>query len=248
MRIFILGGTRGMGLALAQAYLAAGHDVAIAGRDLGRLAAVQFAGNSVQLQRFQLDIQDCEAVASALNAFAKPTLDRLIVCAGCYVEGATAGLTAQATHMLLRTNVVGLAHALDIAAALMLPAGGGHLVVFASVAGLLKLDAKSTAYSASKGMVLALSDGYRVALAPFGIALTQIVPGYVDTAHLRELNAGSAARKPFLLSEQAAVAHCLRAIERRQARAVFPWQMRLLIGVLNVLPKPLRRWLLARRR
>ena len=84
--------------------------------------------------------------------------------------------------------------------------------------------------------MLSLCETYRIALAPFSIAVTAIVPGYMDTARLRELNGGDARGKPFLLSEAAAVREITAAIARRQPVHVFPWQMRWLVAVLNRLP------------
>lgn len=99
-------------------------------------------------------------------------------------------------------------------------------------------------YSATKRHVLSVCATYRMGLQPFGIAVTAIVPGYIDTAKLRSLNGGDASHKPFLLSEAQAVARIAEAIRARQAVCVFPWQMRWLVAVLNRLP----RWVLALRR
>ena len=60
-------------------------------------------------------------------------------------------------------------------------------------------------YSATKRHVLSVCATYRMALQPFGIAVTAIVPGYIDTAKLRALNGGDTRHKPFLLSEAQAV-------------------------------------------
>ena len=56
------------------------------------------------------------------------------------------------------------------------------------------------------------------------VSVTAIVPGYVDTARLRELNGGNAGHKPFLLSEEEAAAmtrapSCLATSERSMPRA-----------------------------
>ena len=92
--------------------------------------------------------------------------------------------------------------------------------------------------------MLNLCDTYRIALRPFGVAVTAIVPGYVDTAKLRALNGGDASAKRFLLSEAQALAHIVDAIARRQPVRIFPWQMRWAIALLNLLP---RRLLMLRR-
>ncbi|MFZ4288613.1 SDR family NAD(P)-dependent oxidoreductase [Variovorax sp. HJSM1_2] len=239
MRILILGGTSGIGLALARHYLARGEEVAVCGRDLSRLPAE--LGAQPRLQAMALDITDHGALASVLNGFAAHGLDLLVVCAGFYFNTRHEPLDAATTLRMLLTNLGGLGHAFELAAEKMLAQKSGHLVAISSVAGLLHDYPGASLYSATKRSVLSVCDSYRAGLKPFGIAVTAIVPGYVDTAKLRALNGGDARHKPFILSEAQAVAHITRAIEQRQAVCVFPWQMRWLIGLLNCLPSALLR-------
>jgi len=89
----------------------------------------------------------------------------------------------------------------------------------------------------------AICDAYRKALAPWGVDVTAIIPGYIDTARLRALNEGSAAAKPFLQEEAAAVLRMADAIDRRAERCIFPWQLHLLVRLFACLP----RWLQRRR-
>lgn len=248
MKVLIMGGTRGIGLALAQHYLQAGHEVAVCGRDTQRLAGTAVDGHP-RLKAQALDIADPAALADALQHLAPDRLDLLIVTAGMYFNTRDHVLDAATTLRLLRTNVSGLSHVFELAAARMLAQGSGHLVAVSSVAGLLKDYPGASVYSASKRAVLSICQTYRMALAPFSIAVTAIVPGYMDTARLRELNGGDASHKPFLMSEAQAVARMVQAIERREAYVVFPWQMRWAIALLNRLPLwPLLRLLLPKRR
>ena len=235
MKVMVIGGTSGIGLALAAHYLDQGADVAVCGRDTHRLRGTAIDGHA-RLQAFALDIADKSALAAALAAFAPDRLDLLIVTAGMYFNTRTHPLDAATTLRLLQTNVSGLNHAFELAATQMLAQRGGHLVAVSSVAGLLKDYPGASVYSASKRTVLSLCQTYRMALAPFGIAVTAVVPGYMDTAKLRALNGGDANHKPFIVSEAQAVARIVHAIARKDATTVFPWQMRWAIAVLNRLP------------
>ena len=243
MRVLIIGGTSGIGLALALHYLQQGDEVAVCGRDLARLP-VGLAEQQPRLQTFQLDITDRAALAQLLDQFAAPSLDLFVVAAGFYFNTRHHALDAATTQRMLQTNISGLAHAFELAAEKMLAQQSGQLVAVSSIAGLLKDYPGASLYSATKRSVLGICESYRIALQPFGISVTAIVPGYVDTEKLRALNHGDASRKPFIQSEAQAVAHIVQAIQRRAAVRVFPWQMRWLIAVLNRLP----RWLLALRR
>jgi NADP-dependent 3-hydroxy acid dehydrogenase YdfG len=236
----IIGGTSGIGLALAEHYLALGDQVAICGRDLQRLDP-QIVNRYPAVSLYQLDIADKAALSTAIDDFSSAGLDLLIVTAGLYFNTPVVQLEPMTVLRMLQTNVSGLNHAFELASRKMLPQKSGQLVAIASIAGLLRDYPGASLYSATKRMVIALCDTYRKALTPFSIAVTVIVPGYIDTAKLRALNHGDASHKPYLITEHQAVKHIVKAIAQRQARCVFPWQMHWLVNVFNYLPSPLRR-------
>ena len=237
MRIMIIGGTSGIGLALAEHYAQTGAQVAVCGRNPGRNPGQRFSAE------YPLDIADRNALAAAVQAFGADGLDLLIVTAGQYADADSLADYPALGLALVQTNIVGLCHAFEVAGAHMCAQGHGQIVAVASIAGLLPDYPGASLYSASKRAAIAICASYRAALAPYGIAVTTIVPGYVDTARLRELNGGSAAGKPFLQSEAAAVRRMVAAIDQRVPMCVFPWQLHALVRVFHWLP----RWLQRRR-
>ncbi|MES3021971.1 MAG: SDR family NAD(P)-dependent oxidoreductase [Pseudomonadota bacterium] len=236
----VIGGTSGIGLALARHYAGQGAQVAICGRDLGRVDPDILARHP-GLRLYQFDIADKAAVGAAIDDFACGALDTLVVTAGFYADAATLERDPAAGTRMLHTNVGGLNNAFEAAARGMMARKSGHLVAVASIAGLLRDYPGASLYSANKRLVIALCALYRKTLAPFSVAVTVIVPGYVDTARLRELNNCSAANKPYLLSEQQALVHMVKAIDGRVARSVFPWQLHWMVMAFNCLPLLLRR-------
>jgi short-subunit dehydrogenase len=240
MRIFIIGGTSGIGWALAEHYLLAGHDVGITGRDITKVSP-DTSKKYTQLQLYQFDIADRTALVSAIHDFSNPCIDLLIVSAGFYFNDRHHCLDEATTLRMLQTNLIGLNQAFELAAEKMLLQKSGHLVAISSMAGMLKDYPGASLYSATKRSVIDLCTTYRKALAPFSISVTTIVPGYINTEKLRQLNNGDASHKPFLLSEQQAVAHIVKAIAQRDVMCAFPWQMHWLIRLLNLLPKQLLR-------
>ena len=255
MRVFIFGGTRGLGLALAKHYLQNGHTVAIAGRNPAAAIAIP---NDANLHCYTLDIGDSSAVQAALNKFAAAGLDLVIVTAGLYFNDRNHALDAASTRAMLETNVNGLSHVLQHASAIMLQQlscrlvcqgkqNAGQIAAVASIAGLLSDYPGASVYSATKRSVLQLCNTYQRALIGFGIHVTTIIPGYIDTERLRELNGGNAQHKPFLVSEAFAVEKIVAAIAGRAQFCAFPWQMHLLVRVIGVLPKWLQKVILLRK-
>jgi short-subunit dehydrogenase len=234
----ILGGTRGMGLGLAAQYLARGMAVTVCGRDVDALRGSAIKDHP-HLRAISLDIADANAVRDVIALIGAPdhSLDLLVVTAGTYFNTRDHRLDEAATMQLLRTNVSGLCHALEAGATRMLAQGHGSIAAVSSMAGLLKDYPGASVYAATKRSVLSLCETYRKALAPFGIKVTAVVPGYVDTQRLRELNGGDARHKPFLMSQADAVGRILKAIDQGQSVCAFPWQMRTAIALLNALPK-----------
>lgn len=239
MRVMIIGGTSGIGLALAKHYAEQGAQLALCGRDLRRLDAHPLQAHA-RVRLYEFDIADRSAVTGAVREFGGDGLDILIVTAGQYANAASIAARPQLGLALLQTNVGGLCHAFDAAAELMRTQGHGQLVLVASIAGLLEDYPGASLYSASKRVALGIGDAYRTALAPCGVTVTAIVPGYVNTARLRELNGGDASAKPFLQSEALAVRRMVKAIGQRSPRCVFPWQLYWLVCLFNCLPRRLR--------
>lgn len=227
-----------MGLGLAEQCLERGMAVTVCGRDVDALRGTVIENHPL-LKSVALDIADANAVREVIaqTGAGDDTLDLLIITAGTYFNTRDHPLDAATTMQLLRTNVSGLSHALEAGAERMLAQGHGRIAAVSSMAGLLKDYSGASVYAATKRSVLRLCDTYRKALAPFGITVTAVVPGYVDTQRLRELNGGDASHKPFLISQTDAVARMLKAIDEGQAVCAFPWQMRAAIALLNALPK-----------
>ena len=238
--VMILGGTSGIGLGLARHYAAQGARVAVCGRHPDKVANLPLLRDG-RVTVYACDIADRARVAAVVADFADGGLDLLIVTAGQYTDAAAIARDPAATLPVLRVNVGGLDHAFSAAAEAMMARGQGHLVAVASIAGLQRDYPGGSVYSASKRAAIAICDAYRKALAPFAIAVTVIVPGYVDTARLRELNNGDAGGKPFLVPEDEAVRRIAAAIARGDERYVFPWQMHALVRLFNLLPLTLKR-------
>ncbi len=231
-RILIIGGTSGIGWAVAKQYLEQGHQVIVSGREPGKIPQPY----PPRLSSIACDICQRDQLEALFASQAEQSLDLVLIAAGFYFRDRFHPLDGATTCRMLQTNVLGLDLALTLASEHMLRQGFGHLAAIASVAGLLRDYPGASLYSATKKAVLQLCETYRIALRPFGIHVTTLVPGYVNTAKLRELNEQDVSRKPFILSEQDAAMRILRAIDQHKNMLVFPRRMHWLIRLLNCLP------------
>lgn len=240
MKIFIAGGTSGIGLALAKKYLALGYDVAICGRNKEKIKAITTVP---RLKIYQLDIYNKDEFYKAVYDFSNGNLDLLISVAGIYVNSRTKPLSTEESSSMLKTNIVGTLNSFEIGRELMLNNNSGHIVAIASVAGLIDYP-RASVYSRTKKTVISIADSYREALKNTNIKISTIIPGYVDTKRLRELNNGDVSKKIFLISEEEAVNLIIDAITKNKKEFIFPFKMKILIKFLNLLPKKLLTFLL----
>lgn len=244
MKIFITGGTSGIGQELAKRYLQRGDEVGICGRDLQK---VELPHDAAGLYMYQLDVYDRTALDKAVREFCKGDgLDLMIIAAGTYTESIIHRLSYKESTDMLRVNIVGTLNAFEVAREVMGTKRQGHIAAIASVSALLDYP-QSSLYSKTKRTVLQLCDAYRMALKDFGISVTAIAPGYVDTPKLRELNGGDLSRKPFVVSCEYAAGVIMEAIDKKKELTVFPPKMKRLIYSLSAFPDGIVKYIMQKK-
>jgi short-subunit dehydrogenase len=183
--ILITGASSGLGAGLARNYAAAGRRLVLVGRNADRLESVAQAcrvkGATVVTGLF--DVGDAEPLGEwLLERDAEAPFDLLIaaagVSAGASADGRPEG--AELAAMQVRTNLLGTIHTIEPLLPRLIARGRGQVAVVASIAGLRGLPF-SVGYSASKAGVRAYGEALRGLLAPQGVAVSVIVPGFFDT-------------------------------------------------------------------
>ncbi|QFY10942.1 SDR family oxidoreductase [Nonomuraea phyllanthi] len=183
--VLVTGGSRGIGRAVAAAFAAQGDRVAIHHRDsekdaLSLLAELPRQGHTV----VRADLADPEAVRRMVDeaAGALGGIDVLVNNAGVFLAHPiteTSYEEWQATwRRTLDVNLVGPANVTWCAVRHM-PAGGR--VINVSSRGAYRGEPDSPAYGASKAGLNALGQSLAIALAPRGIAVAGVAPGFVET-------------------------------------------------------------------
>ena len=180
-RIFITGGTSGIGLAAAKLFLAEGAKVVIMGRSAsrGKQALSEIANpDCCFLSGDVRSLADCQRVISEA-ALKLGGLDVLVNSAGIYLENAIEDTTAEQLDDILTTNVKGTYYMCQAAMSL-LKSSQGSIVNIASDAGI-KGNYYCTAYCASKGAVVLFTKALALETAGFGMRVNAIAPGDIMT-------------------------------------------------------------------
>lgn len=180
----VIGGTTGLGHAIALGLAEAGADVAPSSR---RQAQVdQTAAEIVALGRRSLrvasDVQDRASVQAlhdaVLREFGK--VDILVNAAGITHMAPLLDLDEADWNRVLDTNLTGLLRACQIFGATMVQAGYGRIVNIASLSSFVSFD-RVAAYSASKAAVASLTRSLAVEWAQKGVNVNAIAPGIFPT-------------------------------------------------------------------
>ena len=181
---FVTGAASGIGLGIAGALAQAGVKVMLCDIEEAALAkAVE------GLKRTNADVDGVKAdvsLKSELKAAADATIARygkvhiLVNNAGVGGGGPYGAWTAAGWDWTLGVNLMAVICGIEIFGPLIEQQGeGGHIVSTASIAGLISYG--SQAYNVSKYGVVALSEGLRVELAPRGIGVSVLCPGFIRT-------------------------------------------------------------------
>ncbi|MCK9285335.1 MAG: oxidoreductase [Rhodocyclaceae bacterium] len=191
----ITGAGRGFGCEFARTALTAGDRVVATGRDAAKVAQA-IGADSPNLLVLALDVtRDADPLAAVEAALARfGRIDVLLNNAGYPLLGALEECSTAELEAQFRTNVFGLMSVTRAVLPAMRRQGSGHIVNVSSMAGY-KGWPGSSAYSASKFAVEGLTESLAAEVAPFGIRVTLVEPGYFRTELLSETSLSFAAKE-----------------------------------------------------
>lgn len=180
---FITGASRGFGLRIAQLALRQGDNVVATARDAA--AVIRALGEHPNLLAVPLDVTDEEqaraAADSAIERFGR--IDILLNNAGFGLLGAVEEATAREVEAVYRTNVFGLLAVTRAVLPHMRARRSGRILNISSIGGY-RSGAGFGVYCSTKFAVEGLSEALHHELAPLGIHVTVVEPGYFRTDFL----------------------------------------------------------------
>ena len=195
----ITGATSGIGKASAQILALNGYDLIITGRRealLNDLSATIKKETDAEVLSLCFDVRELNQVEAAVNSLTGKweNIDLLINNAGLAVglEPVYAGVVDDWERMI-DTNVKGLLYISRLISPRMVAKESGYIINLSSIAGH-EVYANGAAYCASKHAVQAITKAMRIELLPFGVKVSSISPGMVDTEFSKVRFKGDAER------------------------------------------------------
>lgn len=230
-RVWLIGASTGIGAALARALAARGARLVLSARGIDRLGAlVADLQGAISLP---LDVSDASAMLPAAQDAARLLggLDVVIFNAGTYQPLRAWELSPASIRATLSVNLLGVMDGVAAVLPGLLAAGQGHLVIVGSVAGYRGLP-KAAVYGPSKAALINFAESIYMDLAPRGIGVTLVNPGFVATP----LTAQNDFKMPALISAEEAAREILAGLARGRFEIHFPRRFSVFLKLLRLLP------------
>lgn len=231
-QLLVTGASSGIGLQLVKTYLSAGWHVTACGRDSEKLKHA-LGTETEQLRLCSFENTDRQAVLA--NTAAIKMLDMVILNAGSceYIDDAQS-FDSELFARVINNNVIGTGYCLEAFLPRIKP--GGQLAIVSSSATYLPLT-RAEAYGASKAALDYLTRTLAIDLAPKGIAVSLIRPGFVDTP----LTQKNTFAMPGQISSEQACQFIMQGLAKRKAEISFPGLFIFTLRLFSLLPNSLWR-------
>jgi NADP-dependent 3-hydroxy acid dehydrogenase YdfG len=182
-KVLITGATSGIGMACARIFAKNNYDLILTGRRNEKLSQIkdELSILGIEVKTLCFDVRNQADTVAALNSISNKQIDILINNAGLAVgvspidEG-----SFDDWDRMIDTNVKGLLHVSKTVIPWLKKNGHGHIINIGSIAGK-EVYPNGNVYCASKHAVDALSQAMRIDLVKYGIKVTNIAPGMVET-------------------------------------------------------------------
>jgi uncharacterized protein len=239
----VTGATSGIGAAFARRLAAEGYDLVLVARDEERLNATAQelrARHGVGIETVTADLATAigqEAVAARASDGDR-AIDLLVNNAGRSLNTPFLRSTPEAEAGLLQLNVLAVMRLTHAVLPAMVARRAGSIINVSSVASFGAAMPGST-YPASKAWVTNFTESVALSVAPFGVRVMVLCPGYVRTEFHARAGINMSKTPNFLwLDAGRLVADAMRDLERGRVVCVPNWKYKVAVFGLRHLPRP----------
>jgi NAD(P)-dependent dehydrogenase (short-subunit alcohol dehydrogenase family) len=229
LRVWLIGASSGIGKATAEALLQEGARVALTSRNEAALQAMSGPDAPVAVA----DVTDRDSLQAAFDQVLASLggIDLAILNAGTHRPVRAWELDAASAEQLVRVNLLGAINATALLVPYFIDRGQGRLAITASVAGYGGLPT-GLVYGATKAALINFAETLYLDLAPRGVAVHLINPGFVKTP----LTDRNEFQMPALISSEEAAREILAGMERGEFEIHFPRRFTRVMKLLRMLP------------
>jgi NAD(P)-dependent dehydrogenase (short-subunit alcohol dehydrogenase family) len=226
---WVVGGSSGIGAAVARELQSRGAVVAISARRQEQLDAVS-KGTMLAVAADVTDPASMTAAASSIREELGP-IDLTILSAAYWKQMAATDWDTETFNRHVEVNLIGMSNSIGAVLPEMLARRSGVIAGISSVAGYRGM-ARSEAYGATKAGQISLLESLRIDVARRGVRVVTICPGFVRT----DLTAGNTFPMPFIIDADTAGRAICDGLERERTEIVFPVQMAVLMKAARLVP------------
>jgi len=232
-RVWLIGASTGIGAALAAQLQERGAKLALSARGESPLRKLAAKDDRV----LPLDVKDHEALAEARDGLldAWGGIDMVVYCAGIYRPMRAWEIDLAMVQDTLQTNLQGVYNLLAVVTPHFLGKKSGGICLVGSVAGYTGLP-KALAYGPGKAALINLAQILYTDLAPRGIGVYLVNPGFVETRLTRQNDF----KMPALITPEQAAREILHGMRRGRFEIHFPRRFTFWMKALSGLPDRLR--------
>ena len=236
--VWITGASSGIGRELARQIAPQAAHVAISARTESALLALEQDLNGVSA--YPTDVTKGEDVAACVEQIEAKhgAIDLAVLNAGYWKLMPADDLDLVAMERAIEVNYLGVVRGLTAVLPSMLRRGSGHIAIVASVAGYRGLP-NSAGYGPTKAALINLAESLKVELAPKGITISIVNPGFVDTPMTRN----NPFPMPGIISASQAATAMLVGLKWQRYEIIFPKPFGFAMKALRLLPNALYFWL-----
>ncbi|MEL6979012.1 MAG: SDR family NAD(P)-dependent oxidoreductase [Pseudomonadota bacterium] len=226
---WVTGASAGIGRAVALKMAAEGWTVYATARSAEALAAM--AAEQPNIRPAPGDVTDIAAMRAIVDRIAQDgPLALAVLNAGVYQPMRAQEFSAEEARKTFDVNLTGVANGVDPVLKLLFKQGKGCLALTASVAGYRGLP-RAAAYSATKAGLIAMAEALAFDMAPRGLRISVINPGFVET----EATSVNDFKMPFLMTTDQAATRIVEGLKKPGFEIAFPTRFVMILKALGFL-------------